>query len=98
MVFNIRRYNTISMQEKNEFGLVIASSKLEAKIQLYLNGLLVAKKHKDDLSSLEMLINYYDCELIKKIGIWEIELISENNIIEKNNYKDQGSYQKIDLK
>ena len=48
---------------------------------------MVVKKHKDDLASLEMLINCYDCELIKKIGIWEIELIPDNNIIEKTTIK-----------
>ena len=35
---NIGGYSSISMQEKNTFGLVIASNKLEAKILLNQNG------------------------------------------------------------
>ena len=96
---NIGGYNPTSMQEKHEFGLVIASSKLEAKNIAKSKWLIgCKKKHKDDLASLEMLISCDDCEPIKKIGIWEIELIPDNNIIEENNYPDWYGYQKIDEK
>ena len=54
------------------------------------------KKHKDDIASLEMLISCDDCERIKKIGKWKIELIPDNNFIEENNYPDWYGYQKID--
>ena len=37
-----------------------------------------------------------DCELIKKIGNWQIELTPNNNFIEENNYPDWYGYQKID--
>ena len=43
-----------------------------------------------------MLISCDNCELIKKIGIWEIELTPVNNIIEKPNYPDWYGYQKVD--
>ena len=56
----------------------------------------IKKKHIDDLSSLEMLINCDDCELIKKIGNWEIELTQDNSFIKENNYPDCYGYQKID--
>ena len=96
---NIGGYNPTSMQEKHEFGLVIASSKLEAKNIAKSKWLIgCKKKHKDDLASLEMLISCDDCEPIKKIGIWEIELTPDNNIIEENNYPDWYGYQKIDEK
>ena len=96
---NIGGYNPTSMQEKHEFGLVIASSKLEAKNIAKSKWLIgCKKKHKDDLASLEMLISCDDCELIKKIGIWEIELTPDNNFIEENNYPDWYGYQKIDEK
>ena len=96
---NIGGYNPTSMQEKHEFGLVIASSKLEAKNIAKSKWLIgCKKKHKDDLASLEMLISCDDCEPIKKIGIWEIELTPYNNIIEENNYPDWYGYQKIDKK
>ena len=96
---NIGGYDSTSMQEKHEFGLVIASSKLEAKNIAKSKWLIgCKKKHKDDLASLEMLISCDDCEPINKIGIWEIELIPDNNIIEENNYPDWYGYQKIDEK
>ena len=35
-----------------------------------------------------MLISCDDCELIKKIGNWEIELTQDNSFIQENNYPD----------
>ena len=73
------------MQEKHEFGLVVASSKLEAKNAAKSKWLIgCKKKHKDDIASLKILIGCDDCQLIKKIGNWEIELTLENNFIEEN--------------
>ena len=56
------------------------------------------KKHKDDISNLEILISYDDCELIKKLGNQEIELTPNNNFTEENNYPDWYGYQRIDGK
>jgi hypothetical protein len=96
---NIGGYNPTSMQEKHEFGLVIASNKLEAKNIAKSKWLIgCKKKHKDDLASLEMLISCDDCELIKKIGNWEIELIPNNNFFQENSYPDWYGYKKIDTK
>ena len=94
---NLGGYSPISMQEKHEFGLVIASSKIEAKNIAKSKWLIgCKKKHKDDIASLEMLLRCDDCELIKKIGKWQIELTPDNNFIEENNYPDWYGYQKID--
>jgi len=94
---NIGGYNPTSMQEKHEFGLVTASTKLEAKNIAKSKWLIgYKKKHNDDIASLERLFCYHDCELIKKIGNWEIELTPHNNFIEENNYPDWYGYQKID--
>ena len=94
---NIGGYNPTSMQEKHEFGLVIASTKLEAKNIAKSKWLIgCKKKHKDDLSSLEMIISCDDCEQIETIGNWQIELTPNNNFIEENNYPDWYGYQKID--
>ena len=94
---NLGGYNPTSMQEKHEFGLVVASNKLEAKNIAKSKWLIgCKKKHKDDLASLEMLISCDDCELIKKIGNWEIELTQDNSFIQENNYPDWYGYQKID--
>ena len=87
------------MQEKHEFGLVIASNKLEAKNIAKSKWLIgCKKKHKDDLASLEMLISCYDCALINKIGNWEIELTPDNKFIQENNYPDWYGYQNIEVK
>ena len=94
---NLGGYEPNSMQEKHEFGLVVASSSLEANNKAkakWLNG--CKKKHKDDVASLEMLISCDNCELIKKIGNWEIELTPYNNSIEDNNYPDWYGYKRID--
>ena len=94
---NIGGYQHNSMQEKHEFGLVIASNKLEAKNKAKSKWLIgYEKKHKDDIDSIEILNSCDNCELIKKIGKWQIELTTDNNFIEENNYPDWYGYQKID--
>ena len=96
---NIGGYDPSCMQEKHEFGLVIASNKLEAKNIAKSKWLIgCKKKHKDDIASLENLISCDDCELIKKIDNWEIELTPDKNFMEENNYPDWYGYQKIDGK
>ena len=87
------------MQEKHEFGLVTASTKFEAKNIAKSKWLIgCKKKHKDDIASLDMLLRCDDCELIKKIGNWEVELIPDNNFTEENNYPDWYGYQIIEEK
>ena len=96
---NIGGYDPTSMQEKHEFGLVTAKTKLEAKNIATSKWLIgCKKKHKDDIASLETLISCDDCELIKKIGNGEIELTPDNNFIQENKYPDWYGYQKIDGK
>ena len=85
------------MQEKHEFGLVVASSSIEAKNKAkskWLNG--CKKKHKDDIASLRKLSLIDDCELITKIENWEIELVLENNLIKETNSPDWYGYKRID--
>ena len=94
---NIGGYNPTSMQEKHEFGLVIASNKLEAKNIAKSKWLIgCKKKHKDDLASLEMIINCDDSKLIHSIDNWEIVLTKENNLIEETNNPDWYGYKRID--
>ena len=94
---NLGGYDSTSMQEKHEFGLVIASNKLEAKNIAKSKWLIgCKKKHKDDIASLKLLFSCDDCEQIKKIGNWKIELTPNNNSIDENNYPDWYGYQKID--
>ena len=85
------------MQEKHEFGLVIASNKLEAKKIAKSKWLIgFKKKHKDDIASLKNFSTLDDLKIIKKIGNWEIELIRKNNSLEETNYPDWYGYKRID--
>ena len=94
---NIGGYEPSSMQEKHQFGLVVASNKLEAKNLAKSKWLLgCKKKHKDDIAALKILISCDDCKPIKMIGNWEIELTLENNHIEETNYPDWYGYKRID--
>ena len=94
---NIGGYDPTSMQEKHEFGLVVASNKLEAK-NIAKSKWLIGnkKKHKDDIASLEMLISCDDCQLIEKIGNWEIELIKVNKLVSETDSPDWYGYKKLD--
>ena len=95
---NIGGYDPRSMQEKHEFGLVVASSSIEAKNKAkskWLNGL--KKKHKDDIYPLNDFWNYDDCEIISKIDNWEIELKQDNNSLENTFYPDWYGYKRIDM-
>ena len=95
---NIGGYDPTSMQEKHEFGLVVASNVLEAKNKAKSKWLLgYKKKHKDDITFLKKFITLDDCEVIKKIGNWEIELIQENDFSEENNYPDWYGFKRIDM-
>jgi len=94
---NIGGYDPTSMQEKHEFGLVVASSSLEAKNKAkskWLSG--CKKKHKDDIASLRKLISCDDCQLVKNIGNWEIKLILETSMVEETNNPDWYGYKRID--
>ena len=94
---NIGGYHPSSMQEKHEFGLVVASNKLEAKNIAKSKWLLGSqKKHKDDIAPLKILIGCDDCQLIKKIGKWEIELTFKNNFSEETKHPDWYGYKRID--
>ena len=94
---NIGGYDPTSMQEKHEFGLVVASDKLEAKSIAKSKWLMACKKkHKDDIASLKILIGCDNSKLIKSIGNWEIVLTKENNLIEETNHPDWYGYKRID--
>ena len=94
---NIGGYDPSSMQEKHEFGLVVASDKLEAKNIAKSKWLMgCKKKHKDDIASLKILIGCDDSKLIQSIGNWEIVLTKEYNLIEETSNPDWYGYKRID--
>ena len=96
---NLGGYDPKSMQEKHEFGLVVASSASDAKKMAkskWLNSFL--KKHNDDINCLQRFSDVDDCRLIKNVNDWEIELIPETIKYEQTNYPDWFGYLRIDNK
>ena len=94
---NLGGYSPFSMQEKHEFGLVVASSELEAKNTAKSKWLIgCKKKHKDDIASLKVLTTCDDLKPIKKIGNWEIELIKVNKLVSETDSPDWYGYKKLD--
>ena len=96
---NIGGYDPSSMQEKHEFGLVVASSSSEAKNKAKSKWLIdCKKKHKDDISAVKSFTDVDDCEVIKNIKNWEIELTPNVNNVEEQNNPDWFGYMRIDKK
>ena len=94
---NIGGYDPNSMQEKHEFGLVVASSSSEAKTKAKSKWLIdCKKKHKDDISAVKSFTDVDDCEVIKNIKNWKIELIRNDNHVEEKNIPDWFGYMRID--
>ena len=96
---NIGGYDPSSMQEKHEFGLVVASSSLEAKNKAKSKWLTnFRKKHKDDIYEVRSFTDTDDCEVIKYIKNWEIELVPKEHYIEEKIIPDWFGYMRIDKK
>ena len=94
---NIGGYDPSSMQEKHEFGLVVAFSPSEAKNKAKSKWLIdCKKKHKDDIYAVKDFTDVDDCEVIKNIKNWEIELIRNDNHVEEKNIPDWFGYMRID--
>ena len=94
---NIGGYDPSCMQEKHEFGFVVAETSIEAKNKAKSKWLIgCQKKHKDDISCLEIFSDIDDCEVIKNIGNWEIELTLENNFVEETTFPDWFGFMRID--
>ena len=94
---NLGGYDSRSMQEKHEFGLVVASTSTEAKNiakSKWLTG--CKKKHNDDTSKLKIFCEVDDYQVIKKIDNWIIELIPDENHNEENNFPNWFGYMRID--
>ncbi len=96
---NLGGYNPKSMQEKHEFGLVVASSSSEAKNiakQKWLDG--CKKKHKDDIASLGIIKYFDDYQIIENVENWEIMLEPDENFIESETLlvPDWYGYMRID--
>ena len=87
------------MQEKHEFGFVVASSSSEAKNKAKSKWLINSqKKHIDDIYTAKSFSDVDECEVIKNINNWEIELIWNDNHLEEKNVPDWFGYMRIDKK
>ena len=96
---NIGGYDPSSMQEKHEFGFVVASSPSEAKNKANSKWLIDSqKKHTDDIYTVKSFTDVDECEVIKNINDWEIELIPNGNHLEEKNIPDWFGYMRIDKK
>ncbi len=96
---NIGGYDPISMQEKHEFGLVVASTSSEAKNKVKSKWLIdCKKKHIDNIAAVESFTDLYDSEVKTNIKNWEIELIPYDNYAEEENIPDWFGYMRIDQK
>ncbi len=94
---NVGGYDPSCMQEKHDFGLVVAETSTEAKNKAKLKWLIgCKKKHKDDIACLQMFSDIDDCEVIKNIGNWKIELSLENNFVKETSFPDWFGYMRID--
>ena len=96
---NIGGYDPSSMQEKHEFGFVVASSSSEAKNKAKSKWLIDSqKKHIDDIYTVKSFTDVDECEVIKNINNWEIELIPNDKHLEEKNIPDWFGYMRIDKK
>ena len=94
---NLGAYQSDSMQERHEFGLIVANNAFEAKKIAKSKWLSCYKKqHKDNLSCLDIISDLDDCQVIEKIDNWSIELKLDNNLVEKANLPDWYGYKRID--
>ena len=96
---NIGGYDPSSMQEKHEFGFVVASSPSEAKNKAKSKWLIDSqKKHTDDIYTVKCFTYVDECEVIRNINNWEIELKPHDNNLEEKNIPDWFGYMRIDKK
>ena len=94
---NLGGYERNSMQEKHEFGLVVAKNSKDAKNIAKSKWLLGHRKtHKDNLSSLDMVSDVDDCEVIQNIDNWLIDLTLEEDFREERICPDWFGYMRID--
>ena len=94
---NLGGYERNSMQERHEFGLVVAKNSKEAKRIAKSKWLLGYRKtHKDNLSFLDMVSDVDDCEVIQNIDNWQIELTLEEDFREETIFPDWFGYMRID--
>ena len=94
---NLGAYGCESLQERHQFGLVVARSQQAAKARAkarWLKGAL--QIHKDDLHGIESVGDVDDCLPIDGIGGWRISLQRDPNPVETDLKPDWFGYWRID--
>ena len=87
------------MQANYEFGFVVASSPSQAKNKAKSKWLIDSqKKQTDDIYTVKSFTDVDECEVMKNINNWEIELITNSNHLEEKNIPDWFGYMRIDKK
>ena len=85
------------MQARHEFGLVVAKNSQDAKKIAKSKWLLGYRKtHQDNLSLVEKISDVDDCEVIKNLDHWEIDLKLEDELNDQDNSPDWFGYMKLD--
>ncbi|WP_320667845.1 DUF1543 domain-containing protein [Prochlorococcus sp. MIT 1307] len=91
---NIGGYNKNQLLEQHEFGLVVASSALEAKRIARAKFLRKSiQQHTDDCSS---IISIDDCHLLNSIGNWSIKLRKDSLLRSQKFVPDWFGFLRID--
>ena len=54
------------------------------------------KRHKDDIAYLKIFKDVDNCEIIKNVGIWEIELSLDDGFVNETQIPDWYGYMRID--
>ena len=94
---NLGGYERDSMQERHEFGFVVAKNSQDAKKIAKSKWLLGYRKtHQDNLSLVEKISDVDDCEVIKNLDHWEIDLKLEDELNDQDNSPDWFGYMKLD--
>ena len=94
---NLGGYDRNSMSENHEFGLFVANTSEEAKEKAKKNLLTNSlKKHMDNISKLSAFKGIDDCEPIRWIGDWEIELVNDAELSYEKLVPDWFGYLRID--
>ena len=96
---NLGGYDSDSLQELHQFGLVVAPSKHAAKARARQRWLKDALKvHKDDLHSINNLGTVDDCLPLFKIDDWHVHLCPQSEHPDSDLKPDWFGYWRIDGK
>ena len=96
---NIGGYKPCHLSEQHEFGLVVAETAQQAKTKAKRKFLKNAElKHKDDISSIQVIKDVDNCHSIKTIGDWQVTLVADKNKRSQTFTPEWYGFMRIDKK